>query len=350
MAIDNSKTLWCFPLNGIAYNACLSQALTDLGINVQAGVWSGNWLRKNVKRNDSVLINWPSFLYADNSNRFYKYALCLKYAFFLAILKLWGVRIGWIAHNLLPHKRSEPPWIDIVMRYVTITCCSVVFCHGRSNRVSVSERFSIAEKKSVEIIHGNFMDLYPRVVDRNTARKKLGIPESAFVLLSFGSIQPYKGYELLPREISKFSDRNMYYLIAGPAPDKEYENEVRFQCEKYLKGRSQILSDYIPDEEVQYYLLSCDAMIMPYLDSFTSGTAVLALSFGRLFVAPASGFTEELIGDRWGALYAPDDPTGLYSAIERVRDKRVAESELLNIASTLDWSKTATIISDALCP
>ena len=46
---------------------------------------------------------------------------------------------------------------------------------------------------------------------------------------------------------------------------------------------------YIPDAELQVWLRAADVVVLPFRDILTSGSAILALSFGRAVVAPALG-------------------------------------------------------------
>ena len=56
---------------------------------------------------------------------------------------------------------------------------------------------------------------------------------------------------------------------------------------------------FVPDGEVQHYLLAADAVVLPFKEILTSGSAMLALSFGRPVVAP-HGWVTLLISSESG--------------------------------------------------
>ena len=57
-----------------------------------------------------------------------------------------------------------------------------------------------------------------------------------------------------------------------------------------------------------------------------SGTAMLAVGFGRPEIAPAVGLLKELVDERCGLLYDPSDRTGLRDAMNAAFNARFDES------------------------
>ena len=64
---------------------------------------------------------------------------------------------------------------------------------------------------------------------------------------------------------------------------------------------------FVPDDELQVWLRAADVVVLPFRDILTSGSAILALSFGRPVVAPALGCLPETVPTA-GVLYDPDAP------------------------------------------
>ena len=72
---------------------------------------------------------------------------------------------------------------------------------------------------------------------------------------------------------------------------------------------------FVPDEELQVYLRAADVVAAPFLEIFTSGSVLLAMSFERAVIAPRRGCVAETLDDAGGLLYDADDPRGLERAL-----------------------------------
>lgn len=341
--------LWSAPLESTDYNKCLTRALRAEGYRVERPAWSGSWLWRNLEAGDAFLFHWPSFQYADSKNGVGRNLLgAFKYLLFLLLMRWRGVRIGWIGHNLLPHRRSAPAWLDPLMRRLTIRLCAAVFAHGKGVAGVLAARFpALRRKPPVEIVHGPLAELYPHAMTRATARQRLGLPDDAYVFLMFGLVAPYKGVHLLPPALAGLPP-DTHLLIAGRFSDTDYEQRVRELADRHGGARIHIRGGFVADEDVPAYLLACDALVSPYTESLTSGTALLALSFGRPVVAPATPFLREVIGDHAGVLYDEAAGEDLAGALARCRATVFAEEALLAHARAQRWDVTARRIGEAL--
>lgn len=339
--------LWSAPAGGVAYNDCLTRALREIGTRTEEPEWSGRWLWANMRKGDALLLHWPSFQYAYSTNPLTNIRNALKYALFLVMLRVRGVRIAWIAHNLLPHRTTRPAGLDALMRQVTIRLCHSVFAHGEAVRRIVGERYPAALKKLVSICHGHLIDLYPHGITRTEARQALGLDAHSYVFLMFGLVAPYKGVHLLP-EVLATLPADTHLLIAGRFSDAAYEARIHALVKRFAPSRVHIHAGFVADADLPRYLLACDAMVTPYTESLTSGSAVLSISFGRPLVAPATGFLRELIGTEAGELYDDSKGDTLAQAMQRCHARHFDEAGLLALARRQDWRLTAERITARL--
>ena len=112
---------------------------------------------------------------------------------------------------------------------------------------------------------------------------------------------------------------------------------------------------FIPDEEVQVFFNAADVVILPYRAVLTSGSAILAISFGKPVIAPALGLITDLIRDgEEGLLYDPDEPGGLLRAMRRFLDLDARARTRMGAAARataarLSWKKASgSLYLDAL--
>jgi glycosyltransferase involved in cell wall biosynthesis len=156
-------------------------------------------------------------------------------------------------------------------------------------------------------------------LSKKEARKKLGLPEVAFIALIFGTHREGKDYQTAI-EAAKMSKSKPYLLFAGPLisgndPD-ELLREVGY--EKAISWKR-----YYPDDEVSLIFDACDAVVLPYAKGYTKGSGVLlqACKFGKPVIASDTGHLADFVNrHKMGELYIPGDPMSLADIYDRVAE------------------------------
>lgn len=334
-----------FPKSGIAYNACFNQAIEALGTPVIDGVFSGRWLLANVRPGDWLHFHWPSFTYSRQGTLAAKALWFGRFVILLALSRWRGARIAWIAHNLWPHDRDRYPTIDVLGRHVIIGLSSLIFVHGPESMRILGQRFPKAMAKASLIPLGNWIDFYARDATREAARRRLGLAASTYVYLFFGLCKPYKNLEGLLRAFREL-DGDVALVVAGSFADPAYREAIEQLARE--DARVTLHSRFIPDEEVQCYLVACDAVVVPYREILTSGTAMLAMGFGRPLISVNLGNLRDLVTPMNGVLYDPDDPKGLSAAMRECAKREFDEAAIIAKATGYTFDNAARIVVDAM--
>ena len=86
------------------------------------------------------------------------------------------------------------------------------------------------------------------------------------ILLFFGFIRKYKGLDILFEAMAdeRIKKAGIRLLVAG----EFYEDERKYKDQIDTLGiREQLIlrTDFIPDNDVKYYLCAADAVVQPYL-------------------------------------------------------------------------------------
>ena len=334
-----------FPVNGISYTECFYPALESLGVKVQECVFAGRWLLANLRQGDYVHLHWPSFLYGDPrpAGCLRKFALFL---FFLALARWRGARIVWTVHNLYPHDRCVIPQLDQLVRWLLVRVGWRFPVHGSSAEAEVLRAFPAMKGKTIVIDHGHWIGYYPNSITRDAAYSELGLTDRDFVFLFIGACKPYKNIEMLV-DIFASLPPHAVLLIAGRFTDPNYESTIRKAIEQ-SPGRVILHAGYVADEKMQVYLNACDVVVTPYAEILTSGTAMLALSFGRPVIAPARGFLKDTIVEGCGVLYDPRRPDDLARAMQEAMNEKFDSSQILSEAAKHDWKISARRFLDGL--
>jgi beta-1,4-mannosyltransferase len=334
------------PIGPDAYTICFYDALRLAGASIVNGDLSGRWLLAQRGRVDYLHLHWPSFLYrkARPLNSVFGFG---RFVLLLALARLCGLRLLWTAHNLYPHERTRPAFLDELGRALLIRMCHKVFAHGDSAAAIVAREFPAVRGKLVIIPHGNWINHYACNTDRASARARLGIPDEDLVFLSFGSCREYKNLEHLVRSFQRKVAGDASLWIVGRFQTAEYAKRVKRQIDERPQG-IRLVDAFIPDEQVQHYFVACDVVVLAYAEVLTSGSAMLALGFGRPIVAPRLGHLEDVIDDPSGVLYDPAEPDGLANAMMAASKRKFEESAIVKHARRFDWRDAAARTLSAL--
>jgi glycosyltransferase involved in cell wall biosynthesis len=331
-------SLIAFPISGDSYTESFYPALSALGVEVRAGVFAGRWLVTNLRDVDYAHVHWPSFLYGapTRGSCLYRFSIFL---FFLLLCRWRRIRLVWTVHNLYPHDRCVIPQLDRLARRLLVRLAARFAIHGRSAAAEVRRAFPAAADRVVLIDHGHWVDRFPRSMSRGAACSELGLSESGFVYLFVGLCKPYKNIHGLIRAFNALPGNDVL-VIAGKFQDPGYEAAIRAAIGGSPK-RILLHAGFIPDERLQVYLLAANIVVAPYLDVLTSGTAMLALSFGRPVIAPRIGFLKDAVVDGCGVLYDAAAPDGLTAAMTAAKTQSFDEEAILATAKTRSWEASA---------
>lgn len=272
-------------------------------------------------RIDVLHLHWthPYFLLGDHSDfeqsSFSGLAsslFALVFVVQLWLCSLFGVRVVWTVHNRSNHERSHETIDRWVSRRI-VNIADAVQVWDKRTEEELETYLDITLENTVRIQHGNYDPLYePINEDRKTLRRSFDLDPDKRTLLYFGRIRPYKQVPELLHTWCNLEPSDAQLIIAGNSKDEEATQII----ESLAAGRDDVMLDirYIPDEELPRFFGACDVAVFPYRHIFNSGSVLLAMTFGRPFVAPRLGAIPT-VDPGGNILYDPDDR--LESALER---------------------------------
>jgi beta-1,4-mannosyltransferase len=328
------------PRRGIAYVDCLYRWVAQQGVEVVDGYPTGIWPLGTVHRGDVVHLHWPSFYYYHSSSALRSWFQFCIFVLRLLCVRLLGGRLVWTAHNLYPHDGGRNVTVHRWCRRFVVRAAQTIFVHGPTPAGIVEREFDVPPAKLAVIPHGNWIDAYPNTIAPAQARQQLGLPAGAFVYGFVGLCKPYKNLERL---IATFQacDDDAGLLVAGHFQSATYLATIRRQLAELPAGKVHFSPHFIEDTQLQLYVKACDAVVIPYLEVLTSGSALLALSFGVPVIAPNVAALHDLVDESCGRLYDPSDPAGLQRAMQEVRARKFDSQQIIARVRTLRWSEAA---------
>ena len=217
-----------------------------------------------------------------------------------------------LCDNILPHEKT--PLADFLTTYLFDKLDGhVVQSSQTENELQEVVENPVYEKR-LHPIYTNF----PKKIDKITARKKLGL-SAKNIILYFGIIRDYKGFDILLNAIAELKDSGLdFHLLAG--------GECYGSDEKYTQLISNLgISDYItwhnkyiPDSEVSNYFSAADVVALPYRTASQSGVTQMAYSYDLPVVVTKVGGLPEIVDEgQSGFTIEPENPTELANILEK---------------------------------
>jgi glycosyltransferase involved in cell wall biosynthesis len=146
-------------------------------------------------------------------------------------------------------------------------------------------------------------------------------PTSEPRILFFGTWRQMKGLAVLMDAFDLLSTRvpQARLTIAGAMVPEERQAERVMRWAGTHGDRVELHAGYVPVDDVQALFARARVVALPYLASYQSGVAHLAMTMRRAVVASAVGDLATVVSDSGGGrLVPPGDPVALADALESV--------------------------------
>lgn len=156
------------------------------------------------------------------------------------------------------------------------------------------------------IPHGDYRAILGEVPSKTDARERLGLGDRQRVLVTFGSVKPYKGIDQLLTAFGTREDETMRLIVAGRAQDPKLAAEIAGMAA--ADAGVEMIDSFLSDEQLATIVRASDAVVLPYRQVLNSGSALLALTLHRRVLLPRTPTFEALakkVGGGWIETYQP---------------------------------------------
>jgi beta-1,4-mannosyltransferase len=322
------------------YQELLMSAQRELGWEVIDGGGGGNFIGVAFRdwKPDVIHFHWlhPYLLRGTWVGSVVRSA---RFLLEVLILKLRGSRIAWTIHNLSSH---DGRYVGLE-RFFTAFFARLVdvpITHTREAAMLAAREFRFSERSLVVTRHPGYTSYYPNTVSRTEARSRFGYGESEIVFLFLGRIQPYKGLFDLIASFAGLPEQ-CRLLIAGMPADED--TRKRIAGASICDARIQFHPGHVSREEVQWFFQSADWCVFPFRKILSSGSVMLAMSFGKPLIVPDLPVIRETVAEKDVWWFDPDNADSLRSALNQAAQTCTREMGQANlqIAQNLTWEKMA---------
>jgi len=259
----------------------------------------------------------------------------------LLFIKLIGYKIIWTVHNIVPHERTTIA--DLLTTKIICLLSDKIVLHSEDSLYQLSLICNVVNKSSI-IPMGSYNNKFVPSKAANDVRSCLDIKPTSFLFLFFGLIKPYKGLERLLEafQIVHKDKPSTRLLVTGSFNDEEYERSVS----KLIKTAPGVLAifGHLSDEDLSNYILTCNAVVFPFINITTSSSVIHALAANKIIIAPSIGSITQ-ISSNAGYFYTPNSIDGLIHKMNHAIEQQLQDYMIIANAgkyiSSLSWSEAA---------
>lgn len=259
-------------------------------------------------------------------------------------LRREGIRIFWTVHNLEHHEGDGPA--DRVARRLLHGTTDLRIFHSAWALGEARKRYGPGRGAALVMPHGNYDGAFPSPGPRPRTLKRMGIPGERQVLVCFGQLRPYKGFDTALAALDRLPPGTVHLVIAGRSVEGTGEG-----LRRRAEGRDDAvvhLGD-LTNRELSDLLGAADAVLLPFRQVTGSGTLLAALTFGRAVVASDLPYFREILGPHPGAglLVPPGDPAALAQGIEELLTRPALDREraALDAAAAFPWPRVVAPVA-----
>jgi len=236
-----------------------------------------------------------------------------------ALCRLLGIRVVMTVHNVLPHE-ERPLEKSLYALYYRLA--DALILHSEQNRRRLLELVPGLEQGRLHLVeHGNYEHFADLELEKQEARRQLGLPAQARIALFFGALRPYKGVDLLIAAVGpvRRACPESFFVVAGHVLVGE-RSQYEAQAAALGLGPAdlELRFSYLSTAQAIAYVCASDLVVLPYRQIYQSGVLLWAYSFGRPVLATRVGSFPECVEEgRSGWLVDPEDPRALEQALIR---------------------------------
>ena len=196
-----------------------------------------------------------------------------------------------IVDNMIPHEKR---FADKLL--------SSYFVKSVDGFITMSEKVSkdvrSFSNKPIQLSPHPIFDHFGSPINKEIARKHLGLDIQDKVILFFGFIRHYKGLDLLLNAMASdaIKEAKIKLMVVG----EFYEDAQPYYDKIAALGISEqviLHNEFVPDAEVKNYVCAADFIIQPYRNATQSGVTPLAYHFEKPMLVTNVGALPDTVPD-----------------------------------------------------
>ncbi len=266
----------------------------------------------------------------------------------------WGIPHIVMFHTLGAVKNAigigeDEPELRLVTEMDAARNCHHIIATTEQERNELVRRYGASPEKISVIPCGVNQELF-RPVDKDTARRRLGLPGDRIILFA-GRIEPLKGVKQLLKSMTclqNIPDLQLVIIGGGEDSQSEVEKLRKLAGELHIQD-SVTFTGLVKHEQMPYFYSAADVYVVPsYYESFGL-VALESLSCGTPVVTTDVGNLRSIIRQgETGYVVADNTPRNLADKIALIISKPVNTESAQSIRASVSrygWSNIAEAVA-----
>lgn len=151
-------------------------------------------------------------------------------------------------------------------------------------------------------------------VDRAAYKKSIGIPENCIMLLSVGEMIERKNHEVIIRALGNLQNKNIYYVICGKGPLKEYLSNLAIQLgiadRVVFLGFRKDIPELCNTSDISAFPSKIEGLGLAGIEAMAAGVPLISSN--------VHGILDYVIDGETGYACDPEDVDGFAKAIDKL--------------------------------
>ena len=214
---------------------------------------------------------------------------------FILVRILFG-KVVVTVHDVTSFSNNEKPTLMSTLVY---KISDLILTHNHFCKDEIIKLDPLLKERIYIIRHINYIPFINIQKDQKKSRVHLGLPVEKTILLFFGMIKKVKGLDVLLHSFRKLVDENpnTVLLIAGKPWKDDFAVYQQIIDENNLSEHIILHTNFIPQDEVEYYYCASDLVVLPYKKIYQSGVLMMALSYEKPVLVSDLPALQEIITD-----------------------------------------------------
>lgn len=263
------------------------------------------------------------------------------------------VKFIFTLHDVLPFE-DDRRLVKLLKMFYSIADGFTV--GNEEEKEKLIKYFDIPASKIYVIHHGIYNLFNKNHYTREKAKHHLNIDPSKKVILFFGWMRNYKGFDYLidaVNELSKKRNDFVVYVASGIkyASDEEIQNSMEKIKDLGLEDKFHLNLNYLSTGDIEAVFKSSDLVVLPYTHASQSGVLMTAAGFKKPVIITDVFSDRTWVKNQSGYVIKPKDSKALMEKIESLLDdpdtrKKFGEYGFEYASSHFDWKTIAREYSE----
>lgn len=259
-------------------------------------------------------LHWPEPLFSGVEDGFSYEVRASDFLKSIGQFQSMGGMFIWTIHNRLSHDRRFGD-LEVEFLKKLSNTANRIHIHSEAALPLINEYYEVDPHKCFVVPHASYDGSYGPSFDKYQSRNMLGLAHAESLIVFFGQIRPYKGIdELITAFSAATADKDyVHLLIVGKPMSGFTSSQARLIEER--NPRIHIREGFVPDSKVPLIMGAADFIVLPYREILTSGSVMLAATYGKPVITPDLPTLSFVHEETLGIQYDQGDDGALAQAI-----------------------------------